>query len=357
MHAGIPLVAGSTKKQRLVSLVHGIDRKENIAMALGLIKPNLQELRSKRKILIKVNLTAANRAVANTSPEAVEAVVEFIKREFPAEFPKMGITVGECSAGAFYAGLRTSDVFRKMGYAKLEEKYKNLKLERFENFTDTYERETETVVGKTKIRILKHLGDFDYAISVAMPKTHNFAILTMGIKNMMGFVRPEHMTLMHGLKAGEKTDAPKTLFDRLPKWFIPVARRTLPQFLINFFFRSYPNYTKSVKIIHRNLANVLSELLPDLVVIDGFEGMEGNGPVDGEVVKLGIAIASADALKADSLCARVMGFRPEEIGYLYYMEKAGLGDCSLQGLVGAKLESVARKFKPHGTYAIQAQWR
>jgi hypothetical protein len=72
---------------------------------------------------------------------------------------------------------------------------------------------------------------------------------------------------------------------------------------------------------------------------------------------MNFAIASADPLKADSLGARLMGFEPEEIGYLYYLAMEGLGDMSLDNLVGDDWHGLVRKFKRHGVYDIQRQWR
>jgi uncharacterized protein (DUF362 family) len=85
--------------------------------------------------------------------------------------------------------------------------------------------------------------------------------------------------------------------------------------------------------------------------------MEGNGPVDGTPVDLKVAIASADPLKADGLAARLIGFEPEKIGYLYYLHEEGMGDYSLDGVVGDEWERLKKRFKPHATMDIQSQWR
>jgi uncharacterized protein (DUF362 family) len=85
--------------------------------------------------------------------------------------------------------------------------------------------------------------------------------------------------------------------------------------------------------------------------------MDGRGPVDGEPIKMNLAIASTDALKADGVGARVMGLEPEEIGYLYYLHEEGMGDYSLEGLVGDELQGLCKKFTLHPTYAIQKLWK
>jgi uncharacterized protein (DUF362 family) len=219
--------------------------------------------------------------------------------------------------------------------------------------------EIENVHGnKVKMRVSRVAEEFDYVISVAPPKSHNAATMTAGVKNMMGLVKKEDMSLMHGLRSGEDVkNGPKTLFDYLPGWLLPWLRRRVPQRLIDFFFMHYGNFGGSVKVINKNLAKVLQHYLPDLAVIDGFYGMDGNGPIDGFGVKLGVAVSSTDALKADGVACRLMGLESSDVAYLYYLHEKGLGDYSLEGLVGEKLEKHAKKFRLHGTYAVQKMWR
>jgi uncharacterized protein (DUF362 family) len=127
--------------------------------------------------------------------------------------------------------------------------------------------------------------------------------------------------------------------------------------IVNLVVRCTRSYRKGPKVIHHNIATFAKLVWPDLVVLDGLYGMEGDGPVDGIPIRLNIAIASTDPLKADALAARVMGFEPETIGYLYYLAQDGLGDPSLDGLVGVALEEAARKFKTHSNYRIQCLWK
>jgi hypothetical protein len=85
--------------------------------------------------------------------------------------------------------------------------------------------------------------------------------------------------------------------------------------------------------------------------------MEGDGPVDGTSVVMKTAIASVDPLKADGAGARLIGFEPEDIGYLYYLQnEEHMGDYSLEGLVGDNLNQIRKRFRRHGTYDIQSQW-
>lgn len=340
--------------KKKVALIKGDNRKDNIKKCLTLIKEDLEQIRNAKNILIKPNLVALKPDFANTHVEAIEAVIEFI-REIAPDTP---ITVGESSASAFYKGLPTTKVFEDYDYYRLERKYKDITLTDFDNDKDVTESPILSVVGDTHLRITKRVEEFDYKISLAIPKTHNFAVATFGIKNMAGLVLRQDMAMIHGMKGGVEVDAPKTLLDRLPAGTVSKARRTLPNWLINFLFRQYPTYRKSVKMIHRNIVEIAKRTWPDLVVLDGFICMEGDGPVDGTSVDMKIAIASTDPVKADGVAARLIGFEPEEIGYLYYLQnEEKMGEYSLENLVGDNLDSLKRNFRRHGTYDIQSQWQ
>ncbi len=340
-------------KEKKVSLVSGENRKENIKKCLTLIHEDLEPIKNAKNILVKPNLVALKPDFANTHVEAIEAVIEFIRELVP----NTPITVGESSASAFYNGLPTESVFRDYDYYRIEKKYINVSLTHFDEDKEFIHSPILSIVGDTRLKITKRAEEFDYKISLAIPKTHNFAIATFGIKNMAGLVMRQDMAMIHGMKGGIEVDAPKTFLDKLPAGTVSRARRLLPNWFINFLFRQYPAYRRSVKMIHRNIVEFAKRLWPNLVVLDGFICMEGDGPVDGTPVHLKTAIASTDPVKADGVGARLIGFKPEEIGYLFYLQEENMGEYSLENLVGNDLNQLKRKFKPHGTYDIQSQWR
>jgi len=341
----------NTKKK--LAFAGGRGRKGNIARCLTLIREDLEPIKKAKNILIKPNLVAFIPHFANTHIDAVEAVIEFIRDIIPYT----PITVGESSASAFYNGISTAKVFEDCDYTRLEKKYYNVSLTHFDEDKEFLYSPILSTVGDTQLRITKRANDFDYKISLSIPKTHNFAIATFGIKNMAGLVMRQDMSMIHGMKGGVGVDAPKTLLDKLPPGTVSRARRILPNRLINFLFRQYPMYRKSVKMIHHNIVEFSKRIWPDLVILDGFVCMEGDGPVDGTAVSLNCAVASTDPVKADSLGARLIGFKPEDIGYLYYLKEESMGECSTDGLVGDDWRKFARKFKRHGTYDIQSQWQ
>ena len=96
-----------------------------------------------------------------------------------------------------------------------------------------------------------------------------------------------------------------------------------------------------------------------LAILDGFTAMEGRGPTLGKPVNLNLALASTDFIAADSLGARIMGFDPEDIGYLHHAMAEGLGEGALDRIhiLGDQLKDCLRPFEPHPNYARQRLWK
>jgi uncharacterized protein (DUF362 family) len=337
-----------------VSVVKGPSRYDNIKRALDLIKSDLEIARDKKDILIKPNLTATRNEFANTHPEAVEATIDFLLESFP-ELKKSRFTILEGSGSAYYEKTLTEKVFKDFGYFELIKKYENVSIECVEAFSEYSDLDILSISGRENAKIVKRFFDFDFRISVAVPKVHNYAIATFGIKNMAGVIRQQDKSLLHGLRTPSAPNA-KTVFTYIPTWVIAWMRRRAPT-LVNLIFKKSIAYMKAMKVIHQNVAALARITWPDLVVLDGFDCMDGNGPVDGFPVRLETAIASADALKADGMGARLLGLKPEEVGYLYYLQAEGRGDYSAAGLVGEDIKAVGQKFKLHPTYNIQKNWR
>ncbi len=99
--------------------------------------------------------------------------------------------------------------------------------------------------------------------------------------------------------------------------------------------------------------------MPDLAVIDGFVGMEGDGPVGGTPVSLGVSSASAHPVSLDAVMAKVMGFEPLDIGYLHHLNEWEAGIAKLDGVavLGKTIAEVSRRFRPHATYKEQLMWK
>jgi uncharacterized protein (DUF362 family) len=99
-----------------------------------------------------------------------------------------------------------------------------------------------------------------------------------------------------------------------------------------------------LKGISNVVVDINTVLKPALTVIDGFVGMEGEGPVDGTPVQMNLIIAGTDPVATDATAARVMGFNPYEIKHIRKAYEKGLGNTEAQ-VLGEKLETVRKPFK------------
>jgi uncharacterized protein (DUF362 family) len=326
-----------------VSLVSGKSRKANIYKALELIKG---EIHAVDKILIKPNLSASRNPHANTSPEAVEGLIEFLNDHYQG----LSITVGESSGSAYLAGMKTKTLLERFGYYGMQKRYSNVTVVDLDEWKDFSRMVVKMVHGHSEVRIMKH--DFDYVVSLSLPKTHDFVIATFGIKNIMGMVHRHDRIHIHGLRGRAFLQGGTKLFPFLPE-FLWKPLHDLGRHIVV----TLGGYSKSVILTNMNLAELAKAIKLDLVVLDAMTGMEGEGPLLGETVTLGVAVASVDPLKADGIGARLIGLSPEDIGYLWYLQRAGYGDYSVAGLIGDPLERHSKRFKMHSRYSEQERWQ
>lgn len=288
----------------IVALVKSKGHYDGVREALRLIEDKIKEdLKGKRKILVKPNFVSTSRELSATHVDAVRAVLDVISK-----YRSGKIIIGE---GPASSSLRNG--LRNFGYLKLEKEYDI-------EFVDLNEDDYVELEGfdsqmrPLKLRMSKTLIESDYRISVALPKTHDCVIATLSIKNIV----------VGGLVNGEKG-------------------------------RIHQGY----KAINLNIAKLAKHVMPNLGVIDGFVGMEGRGPVSGDPVNLRAAAASFHPVSLDAVMCRIMGFNPLDIGYLYYLDKWGIGVADLEGIeiIGESIEDLARRFKPHPNYREMLNWR
>ena len=83
-------------------------------------------------------------------------------------------------------------------------------------------------------------------------------------------------------------------------------------------------YHAGVRQTNYNMLLTAQKLQPNwgAALIDGFEGMEGNGPGSGTPVPSRIAIASTDYIAADRVALETMGINPR-MGRVPYLLRAG----------------------------------
>lgn len=79
----------------------------------------------------------------------------------------------------------------------------------------------------------------------------------------------------------------------------------------------------------RNIMAINEVVKPDLILVDGLVGMEGNGPGDGEPFRLGHLMMSTEAFTNDVVACRLVGMPIERVPYLEHAIDAGLVSAEL----------------------------
>jgi uncharacterized protein (DUF362 family) len=336
-----------------VALVHGQDRYDNISQALALVSHQV-DLSTVQSLLIKPNFVLTHKPLAATHPDALRAVLDFVRDRYGGP-----ITIAEGPSMEL-----ASEGFRRLGYEALARDYGAVLLDLNHDDpvpVDVYDWQLRPL----RLHLARTVVASDFRISVGPPKTHDVVIVTMSLKNMIMGSLISRFT--HGDHAGSvRRDGlgryKKVLWRLVPPW----VRRLPP---VEWFqFRAMSTLEPSDKmkmhqshaVINLNLALVAPRVVPHLAVIDGFEAMEGAGPTDGTLVPLRLALTSTDALAADVVGATLMGFDAEEVGYLHYCKRLGLGvgDLDRIEIVGnASLAECSRCFRPHPSIRRQRRWR
>jgi uncharacterized protein (DUF362 family) len=68
--------------------------------------------------------------------------------------------------------------------------------------------------------------------------------------------------------------------------------------------------------LEESILDVAAAVRPELAIVDGIMGMQGDGPIKGDPVDVGVIIAGMDPVAVDSTAARLMGIDPDRVSYL-----------------------------------------
>lgn len=96
----------------------------------------------------------------------------------------------------------------------------------------------------------------------------------------------------------------------------------------------------------KNIARIAGLVPPDLILVDGLIGMQGNGPGDGDPFRLGVIVASDNPWANDLVVAKLVGFPWREIGYLVHGLENGNFTEDIAAGIEATVPTMARIVKP-----------
>lgn len=307
------------ERHATVALTQGEDRRKNVYNALMAVDKDLQpRLKTKKYVVIKPNFVNTVNQLAGSHADAARGILDYLAERF-----KRPVVIAESSAG------NTQQGFDNFKFTALPAEYKSLKVQLIDlNAEAKFER--ITVLDKdlhiVPMRLAARLLDPDaFVISCAMLKTHNTAVASLSIKNMV-LGAPIH-------------EAP----GETPRW------------------NEKRKFHVGLRMTHYNMLLTAQRLAPSwgASVIDGYEGMEGNGPSSGTPVASRLALASADFVATDRVAAECMGIDPEWMGYVKYCGNLHLGqfDPAKIDVIGAKVADVKKTYRMHADIEQELDWR
>ncbi|HOZ49744.1 MAG TPA: DUF362 domain-containing protein [Candidatus Hydrogenedentes bacterium] len=307
------------EKTSRVALTQGASRADNILEILKRIEPQVRAgLAGKKTVVIKPNMVVTDNQLSATHVECLEGLLEFLSPMVDGE-----ILVAETPANG-----PAAEGFANYDYGRLEKAYRVKLVD-----LDQQPWETGFIVDERHhpqpVRLSQVLLDPDaYIVSTAPFKTHDRAVVTLGLKNVAVGAILKDVGYRWGAGSQGKTD----------KHLVHGGQEN--------------------QGIHFNLFSLAQRLAPDLNVLDGFQGSEHNGPIHGTPVDHQVAVASTDWLAADRVATDLMGFDHNKVGYLVFAARAGMGETDVEriDILGPPINQLRRSYQPHDSIEKQYQW-
>jgi uncharacterized protein (DUF362 family) len=282
-------------KQPIVSITKSETEQQSIVDSLNNL-PVKDIIHEGDNVVITPNWVNAKSPSTATvvGPETLRALIQYVKKFNPKE-----IVVATGSGGE-----ETESIFHKVGYDNIikEEAVTFIDL----NYGPYTEIELEhEIIPKTKINNL--LENLDVLISFTQLKQHEEATISASIKNIaLGWPPAE----VHG----------------------------------------FPKKSLGIHDDLHGFITAMAKAIPiDIAIISVDKAMIGTGPSDGKAVDTnGLIITSTDPVAADAIGARLMGYLPQAVQYLYTLYKQNVGEAdpnkmTMKGIDLAEAEKIFSK--------------
>ena len=281
-----------------VSIASSEDRAKGVAQSLELIDSEV--VIPDRPVMVKPNFVTTTNQRAATHVDATRATLEYLSGKGVSDFViAVGPALGTPDSG-----------FDNYGYRDLTNDFK---IEFMDLNTDDRipVPAFDDHLNPQTLYMSKRLSE-SYVVSVCPMKTHNNVVVTLGLKNIL-------VGTLSGVEEKRKIH-------------------------------------KGSKAINLTLAKMAQHVVPDLTVIDGVIGMQGDGPIDGFEMPSNVVVASHHGIAADVVGLQVMGYDLNQVGYLRYaMELRNLALDDIE-VVGESIDTVKVSYADHKDIEEQLTW-
>ncbi len=298
---GLAVTADTQLRQLEVpSVVHIAPASDYNGDLLDVVRRQYETFREKvplkgKRVVLKPNLVEYHRdKVINTNPHLIAAVIELCRREEASE-----VIVAEGpghwrNVEYLVAASGLGDVLRhyKVPFVDLnhDEPVKQVNLGRLTKLEHLY--------------LSRTVATAEVLISLPKLKTHHWAVATLSLKNLFG---------------------------------------TLPGICYG-----WPKNELHWRGIDNSIVDIALTRTPDLAIVDGIIGMEGDGPLNGTPKPMGVIVMGTDLVAVDATCCRLMQFDPEKVGYLVLGSRKKLGALA-EGQIKQVGEAIAERAKAFET--------
>ncbi len=260
------------KQMATVSIIKATYSDPKIETLLAPFGGMEQFVKKNEKVLLKVNLLSAKEPekAVTTHPEFVRAVAKVVRKAGGEPY------IGDSPAGTFSKRSLTK-AYGRSGLEKLA-KEEEISL----NF-NTGVKKLDIPEGKRLQRspICEYALNADKVIALPKLKTHSFQYLTLACKIMYGVVP--------GLTKAK-------------------------------YHAQFPRKVSFADM----MLDILTIMKPQLYIMDGIIGMQGQGPASGDPVKMDLVLASTDCVAMDISVCKILGVEPVGIPVLKRAKVRGL---------------------------------
>jgi len=304
-----------------VSLVTGHSRADMAFRALQPFSREIAQAVGNKRIIIKPNMVSSTIQLSATHKDTLEGILEFYKSINKLE---------NCVIAESAADGPAMTAYDNFGYIPVVGKYKVKLMDLDDSAPQVLYMMDETDLRPKPARMASLLIDRNnFVMSVARMKTHNRVLATLTLKNLAvgAPIKESGFTLGRDRRQGARSD--KAIV-----------------------------HGGGFRGINYNLFSIAFHIRPDLGFIDGFDGMEGEGPTNGTLVDHKVCVAGMDWMAVERVGVELMGIDPAKIGYLNFCADAGLGQFDIQKIdvIGEKIANHIKPYQLSKNIDDQLQW-
>ena len=277
----------------IVAIEKGMSEGKALEKALDMLPIN-EIIKPGDKVVIAPNWVKDYKPSSGTvvGPNTLRKLIKYINEKNPKS-----ITIAVGAGGA-----KTPDVMKKVGYDKILEE------ENIEFVDMNYGPYIDLDINHNIIKstpINKIVNEADVIISFTQLKMHEEATITASIKNIaMGWPPAE----IHG----------------------------------------YPKKKTGIhEDLHGFISCIMNKIPIDISIVSCDKAMIGTGPTGGIPIDTnGLIIVGTDPVAVDTIGARLLGFLPQAIAYLYKLYNDGIGEAKVENMIikGIELKKAEKLF-------------